>query len=65
MNLSSTGLVEILKSACRIKARFLRAIEEQTQTGIFEILQLDNFDSFRFEVGIFVHLTKHRRGKFG
>ena len=37
MNLSSTGLVAILKSACRIKARFLRATEEQTQTGIFGI----------------------------
>ena len=65
MNLSSTGLVEILKSACRIKARFLKAIDEQTQTGIFGSLLSENFYSFDFEVGIFVHLTKHRRGKFG
>ena len=65
MNLSSTGLVDILKSACRIKARFLKATEEQTQTGIFEKMRWDHFKSFHFEVGIFVHLTKHRRGKFG
>ena len=46
MNLSSTGLVEILNSACRIKARFLRATEEQTQTGIFGKFQLDHLIYF-------------------
>ena len=45
MNLSSTGLVAILKSACRIKARFLRATEEQTQIGIFGKLRSDHYSS--------------------
>ena len=61
MNLSSTGLAAILRSECLIRVRFLRAIEAQTQTGIWGMMQFVIFSL----LSKFGHLANHGSRKFG
>ena len=61
MNLSSTGLAAILRSECLIRVRFLRAIEAQTQTGIWSMMQFVIFSL----LSKFGHLANHGSRKFG
>ena len=61
INLSSTGLAAILRSECLIRVRFLRAIEAQTQTGIWGMMQFVIFSL----LSKFGHLANHGSRKFG
>ena len=61
INLSSTGLAAILRSECLMRVRFLRAIEAQTQTGIWGMMQFVIFPL----LSKFGHLANHGSRKFG
>ena len=61
INLSSTGLAAILRSECLMRVRFLRAIEAQTQTGIWGMMQFVIFSL----LSKFGHLANHGSRQFG